>query len=99
MASNGFKVIVVGGGPVGLTSAHALTKAGLDFIVLEAREDTSTEAGSHLVMNSMGLQALSQLGLSDAVDKVSTPLPLVKRINDRGRDIGMLHWFEFHKRE
>ncbi|KAI8623721.1 FAD/NAD(P)-binding domain-containing protein [Xylariaceae sp. FL1651] len=99
MSSDGFKAIVVGAGPTGLTTAHALTKAGLDFIVLEGREDAVNEGGSHLVMSSMGLSALSQLGLSDAVDKVSSPLPQVQRINDRGRDIGTLNWFEFHKRD
>ncbi|KAI1327603.1 FAD/NAD(P)-binding domain-containing protein [Xylariaceae sp. FL0255] len=99
MSSNNFKVIIVGGGPVGLTSAHALSRAGIDFVILEGREDATPIGGSHLVMNSLGWRALSELGLSDVVKQVTTDLPKIKRINDQGRDIGDSLFFEFHKRD
>ncbi|KAJ5755732.1 FAD binding domain-containing protein [Penicillium manginii] len=48
MSSPPFKVIVVGGGPVGLTAAHALHHAGIDFVVLEARDSVVLDQGGQL---------------------------------------------------
>ncbi|KAI1270545.1 FAD/NAD(P)-binding domain-containing protein [Xylariaceae sp. FL1019] len=98
-SAEGFKVIVVGGGPVGLTAAHALTKAGIDFVMLEGREEAVTKAGSHIVLTAVGLHALAGMGLGDAISKVSIDLPTFKRINDKGQDIGALNFFEWQKRD
>ncbi|KAI0148698.1 FAD/NAD(P)-binding domain-containing protein [Xylariaceae sp. FL1272] len=98
-STEGFKVIVVGGGPVGLTAAHALTEAGIDFIMLEGREEAVTKAGSHIVLSAIGLHALAGIGLGDAINNVSTDLPELRRINDKGQDIGTLNFFEWQKRD
>ncbi|ROW08283.1 hypothetical protein VMCG_03175 [Cytospora schulzeri] len=45
----GFKVIVVGGGPVGLIAAHSLSKAGIDFVVLERRPEVVEEIGHEVL--------------------------------------------------
>jgi len=50
MSVSNFNVIVVGGGPVGLTAAHALTQAGIPFTVLETRPSVVIDAGSNLVL-------------------------------------------------
>ena len=93
MAASNFKVIVVGGGPVGLVAAHALSHAGIDFVVLESREHMVIEAGSNLVLTPIGLRVLGQLGLLDALDRVTSPLGKVHRIDHEGRDIGSHEFF------
>ena len=60
MTPNPFRVIVVGGGPVGMTAAHALSRANLDFIVLERRAKMVEDAGSNLVLLPIGLRVLGQ---------------------------------------
>lgn len=60
-----FKVIVIGGGPVGLVAAHALSKAGIDFVVLEGRPQIAEDVGASLVMISHNIRVLAQLGMLD----------------------------------
>lgn len=84
----GFKVIVVGGGPVGLVAAHALSRADIDFVLLESRPSIVLDAGSNLVINPMGLRVLGQLGLLPAFDAVSSPLAQIERLDHNGRDLG-----------
>lgn len=98
MPTQGFKVIVVGGGPVGLTAAHALSRANIDFVLLERRSSTVIEAGSNLVLNPTGLRALHQLGLGSALEEVSSSLSLIKRQDHEGRDIGDAYWFILFKK-
>lgn len=93
MGSNNFKVIVVGGGPVGLTAAHALDKAGIDFLVLEQRREIVIDAGSNLVLSPIGLRAMSQLDLLDSLKAVSSPLGRIDRLDHDGRDIGDVQFF------
>ena len=93
MGANTFRVIVVGGGPVGLTAAHALDRAGIDFIVLERRPDVVIDAGSNLVLMPVGLRALSQLGLLDGLHAVSSPLSRIDRLDHDGHNIGDAQWF------
>ncbi|CAJ0548453.1 Ff.00g020660.m01.CDS01 [Fusarium sp. VM40] len=49
MLTSPFTVIIVGGGPVGLLTAHALHQAGIDFVVLEQRSDIFEDAGASLI--------------------------------------------------
>ncbi|KAF5021104.1 hypothetical protein F66182_6863 [Fusarium sp. NRRL 66182] len=93
MHPTGFKAIVVGGGPVGLTAAHALSRANIDFILLERRPSPVVDAGSNLVLNHMGMRALDQLGLLHPLEELSCPLGLINRQDHQGSDIGDVHWF------
>lgn len=93
MSATAPKVIVVGGGPVGLTVAHALTRANIDFILLESRPSIVMPAGASLVLSPIGLRALSQFGILPAIEKVSSPLSLCKRFDHQGRSIGHIKVF------
>ncbi|KAJ5794613.1 FAD binding domain-containing protein [Penicillium paradoxum] len=58
-----FKVIVIGGGPVGLTAAHALHLAGIDFVVLERRPAIVEDQGASLIVHPHTLRVLDQIGV------------------------------------
>lgn len=92
-----FKVIIVGGGPVGLTAAHALERAGIDFLLLEARPHAIIDSGSNLVLRPNGIQALMELGLQGDLDLVSTPLTRMDRLDHNAHDLGGLEYFEMMK--
>lgn len=87
------RFIIVGGGPVGLTAAHALSRAGIDFILLESRKSIVLEAGSNLVLLPIGLRVLGQLGLLPAINKVSSAMSRFKRLDHDGRDMGDTMFF------
>lgn len=89
----GFKVIIAGGGPVGLTAALALSAAKIDFVVLEKHRQVVSKAGSDLVLSPVGLRALSQLGLYDEIGDISTPLDIVSRVDHAGHHIGEFKLF------
>lgn len=95
-----FKVLIAGGGPVGLTTALALSRANISFTLLEKYHTVVPEAGSDLVLSPVGLRALSQLGLFDALDGVSTPLlgPM-QRIDHNGKDLGRMNFFDVFKEQ
>ena len=93
------RVIVVGGGPVGLTAAHALSRAGIDFVLLESRSAIVLEAGSSLVLTPTGLRALSQLGILPALKELSTPLTKFQRFDHKGRDIGDTMFFTYAEKK
>ncbi|KAH8689350.1 FAD binding domain-containing protein [Talaromyces proteolyticus] len=61
--SNAFKVIVVGGGPIGLAAAHALYLAGIDFLVLERRPTVVEDKGASLIVHPHTFRVLHQFGI------------------------------------
>ncbi|KAK1999780.1 FAD/NAD(P)-binding domain-containing protein [Colletotrichum falcatum] len=95
MSSDASPIIVVGGGPVGMTAAHALSRAGIDFVLLESRSTIVLDAGSNLVLSPTGLRALSQFGILPALNKVSSPLAKFRRFDHKGRDIGDTLFFTY----
>lgn len=98
MTSKVFKAIVVGGGPVGLTAAHSLSRANLDFVVLESRPKIVLDAGSNLVLLPIGLRVLSQLGLLPAIEAASSPMARFKRVDHNGKDLSDILWFTYFKK-
>ncbi|KAK8040994.1 monooxygenase [Apiospora phragmitis] len=65
-----FRAIVVGGGLVGLTAAHILTKAGIDFIVLEKHKSILTSRGTQLAIWPQTFRTFDQLGLLETLQPI-----------------------------
>ncbi|KAK4075352.1 uncharacterized protein Triagg1_4473 [Trichoderma aggressivum f. europaeum] len=74
MAMTNLKVIIVGGGPVGLTAAHALHKAGIDFTVLERGNEVAPDVGAAICLAPPTLRILHQLGLLDQLQDLGGEL-------------------------
>lgn len=74
MEAQPFRVIIIGGGPVGLTAAHALLAAGIDFVVLEARPTFTPEEGASLLAYASTQRVWHQLGLRAAMEARSCPV-------------------------
>ncbi|KAI3393383.1 hypothetical protein diail_4312 [Diaporthe ilicicola] len=65
-----FKVIIIGAGPTGLTAAHALSKAGIDFVVLERRPQIVEDVGASIVLFSYNMRVFYQFGLLEKLQKI-----------------------------
>ncbi|KAI8626482.1 hypothetical protein F5Y19DRAFT_446762 [Xylariaceae sp. FL1651] len=74
MVNEEFKAIVVGGGPVGLTAAHALSRAGINYVVLEHRHSVAIDVGASLVLWPQGLRVLAQLGLLERLKEIGVEI-------------------------
>ncbi|KAF5258648.1 hypothetical protein FOXYS1_10763 [Fusarium oxysporum] len=61
-----FKVIIVGAGVTGLTLAHCLAKAGIDFVLLD-KGVVAPRFGTTITLQPHGCRILHQLGCLDAV--------------------------------
>ena len=99
MGPKNFKAIIIGGGPVGLTAAHAFYRAGIDFVLLERRPEVIVDAGSNLVLLPDGIRTMTQLGIMEALNNVSTPLDKLQRLDHEGNDIGEMVIFEEIKKQ
>lgn len=86
-------IIIIGGGPVGLTTALAFEKAGIDFVLLEKKDNVAVGEGGDLVLLPPALRALSQLGVLEDIRKASTRLRSLSRVDHKGRDMGEMNWF------
>lgn len=66
-----FRVIIVGGGLAGLTLANALEQAGVQYVLLEARDDLAPNVGASMGIMSNGSRILDQLGCYDAIAELA----------------------------
>jgi putative polyketide hydroxylase len=69
------RVIVVGAGPVGLTAAVQLGRAGIPTVLLERRRGTSTHPRGHF-LNPRTMELFRQWGIADEVEAAALPAEL-----------------------
>lgn len=70
----GFRVIIVGGSIAGLTLAHCLSKLGVDYVILEKRQQIAPQEGASIGILPHGGRILDQLGLFNAIQRDVEPL-------------------------
>jgi 2-polyprenyl-6-methoxyphenol hydroxylase-like FAD-dependent oxidoreductase len=80
-------VLVIGGGIAGPAAALALQKAGIEATVFEKYPSSAEGLGGVLMIAPNGLQALSVIGLEQAVSAVGQPIARMIIGDGRGRDI------------
>lgn len=66
-----FKVIVIGGGPVGLFLANALQAAGIDYALFEKRSAVAPTTAFGIFLMPQVTRMMEQLGLLESLKKVS----------------------------
>jgi 2-polyprenyl-6-methoxyphenol hydroxylase and related FAD-dependent oxidoreductases len=74
MESSPLKVVIVGGSITGLTLAHCLLRNGIDFVLLESRDEICPQEGAALGMLPNGSRILDQLGIFDDLIEGVQPL-------------------------
>ncbi|KAM7200786.1 hypothetical protein V8F33_003717 [Rhypophila sp. PSN 637] len=68
-----FRVVIVGGSIAGLTLAHSLHRAGIDYVVLEARDKIDPQVGASIGLFSNGSRVLDQLGVYKMIEEHFEP--------------------------
>lgn len=68
-----FRVIVVGGGVGGLTAAHTLLRANIDYVVLE-KGVIALRKGASIGIYPQGSRILDQIGCLQSVEDECCPL-------------------------
>ncbi|PGH18167.1 hypothetical protein AJ80_04554 [Polytolypa hystricis UAMH7299] len=65
-----FKVIIIGASISGLTLAHCLDRAGIDYVVLEKHHDIHPQLGAGICLLPNGVRILEQLGIYTAMESM-----------------------------
>jgi 2-polyprenyl-6-methoxyphenol hydroxylase-like FAD-dependent oxidoreductase len=85
-----FRVIIIGCGPSGLTAAHVLARAGIDFVILEQRDNIFQDTGASLVFNPQSLRVLAQLGLLDRLKSTGSEIQRVQNLTHSGHQFNTI---------
>lgn len=88
MPEHNFKVIIIGAGPAGLTAAHALNLAGIDFVVLERRDEIAIDSGASLVLGPPSLRIMEQFGILEDLQKIGGEVQCTKSFDLEGNELG-----------
>jgi 2-polyprenyl-6-methoxyphenol hydroxylase-like FAD-dependent oxidoreductase len=78
------RVIIAGGGISGLALAGSLEKAGIDYVLLEARDCVDPQVGASIAINAGSMRVLDQLGAADEIIDQTTPITTVNHHNPDG---------------
>ncbi len=69
------RILVIGGGPVGLVVSGLLSQRGVEHVVIERRRETQRAPAAH-VMRRRPMEILDALGVGEEVRRAAPPLPL-----------------------
>ncbi|KAJ8117535.1 hypothetical protein OPT61_g1299 [Boeremia exigua] len=79
-----FRVVIAGGGIAGLTLANALEKAGIDYVLLEARDTIAPNVGASIGLFPNAARLLDQLGCFDPISDTAAPLRWTRSRDNTG---------------
>lgn len=79
-------VLIVGGGPVGLTVANLLAASGVSVVLIERNASTSDEAKA-ISLDDESLRTLQKAGLADAVLDIVVPGTGTRYYDRKGRPL------------
>ncbi|KAJ5155046.1 orotidine-5'-phosphate decarboxylase [Penicillium coprophilum] len=68
------RVIIVGGSIAGLSLAHCLEKANIDFVLLEKKKEIAPQEGASIGIMPNGGRILEQVGLYNRIEELIEPL-------------------------
>lgn len=74
MTHSDFKVVIVGGSVSGLTLALSLERLGIDYTILEKRQEIAPQEGASVGILPNGARILEQLGVYKAIEEVTAAL-------------------------
>ncbi|KAL2834694.1 hypothetical protein BJY01DRAFT_239054 [Aspergillus pseudoustus] len=86
--TSGLRVIIIGGAITGLTLAHCLDKADIDYVVLEKHQDIRANIGGSIGLQPNGLRILDQVGVYDHLKKWRNDTDVMKPILPDGFCLG-----------
>ena len=70
---SGAPVVILGGGRVGRATAHALTRQGMDYRIVEVLPERVRDSGKYVLGNAADLAVLEKAGIRDASTVIITP--------------------------
>lgn len=79
-------VLVVGGGPTGLTTANLLGVLGIRVVLVEQNASTSNDAKA-ISLDDESLRSLQMAGLGDAIDRIIVPGTGTRYFGARGQTL------------
>ena len=85
----GREVLIVGGGPVGLTASLLLSRRGIENVVVERRSETQRAPAAH-VLRSRPMQVFDELGVAREIRRSAPPLALDVIIDKDAQEVPVL---------
>lgn len=82
-----FKVIIIGGGPVGLFLANSLQAAGIDYSLFEKRSAVAPSTAFGIFLMPQVTRMMEQLGLLESLKKVSHPMTGMVHRNENAEQL------------
>ena len=79
-----FRVVIAGGGLVGLTAAHIFHKLDIDFVVLEKSSSVISPYGTTMGIWPQTFRVLHQLGLKEQCEQVLEHLDAAIILSTKG---------------
>ncbi|KAJ2999382.1 hypothetical protein NUW58_g10 [Xylaria curta] len=99
MDQDKFRAIIIGAGPVGLYTAHALRAAGINYVVLERRKQVVNYLGSMVFTWPQTVRLFDQIGLYEQAKDLSFGIHVKKRVS--GQDGSLcttsVFWDQMHE--
>ncbi|KAK0652570.1 hypothetical protein B0T16DRAFT_346949 [Cercophora newfieldiana] len=83
-----FRAIIAGGGVAGLVLANAFERGGVDYVLLERRNEVAANAGASICMVPNGCRILDQLGFYEAFCNSTVPVRVFLDRDSNGNLMG-----------